>query len=102
MTSEDRADKIMDTFKRIGQKRYTDGINPPREGKESIVALTENIRAIEAHAQLALKHADAREYNKAYLDLDVIEAKVRIIRAHLDHLYDVLPRLPMPAGEESP
>lgn len=62
------------------------------------MTLTDNIRGIETHAQLALKHADAREYEMAYCDLDVIEAKVHAVRDHLDHLQDVTPRSLVPAG----
>ena len=55
------------------------------------MTLTDNIRGIETHAQLALKHADERDYAKAHSDLDVIESKVRAVRHHLDHLQGVLP-----------
>ena len=67
--------------------------------KEYIVTLTDNIRGIETHAQLALKHADARDYEMAYCDLDVIEAKVHALRDHLDHLQDVLPRVAESVGD---
>ena len=62
------------------------------------MTLTDNIRGIETHAQLALKHADEREYEKAHCDLDVIEKKVHAVREHLDHLQDVTPRVPVLAG----
>ena len=63
------------------------------------MSLTDNIRFIETHAQLALKHADSREYEMAYCDLDVIEAKVHALRDHLDHLQDVLPRVAESVGD---
>lgn len=62
------------------------------------MTITNNIRDIETFAQLALKHADAREYEKTHCDLDVIEAKVHAVRDHIDHLQDVLPRVAIPAG----
>ena len=66
--------------------------------KEYIMTLTDNIRGIETHAQLALKHTDEREYKLAHCDLDVIEKKVRAVRDHLEHLQDVTPRSLVPAG----
>ena len=63
------------------------------------MTLTNNIRDIETFAQLALKHADAREYEKAHCDLDVIETKVRALREHIDHLQDVTPRALVPSGD---
>lgn len=68
--------------------------------KEYIVTLTNNIRIIEASAQLALQHCDEKDYPHAHLDLDVIVAKVRIIRTHIDHLQNVLDFAPVCKGED--
>jgi len=62
------------------------------------VTLTNNIRAIETSAQMALKHCDEKKYPQAHLDLDVIESKVRILRTHIDHLQNVTDFCARPAG----
>jgi len=63
------------------------------------VTLTNNIRDIETSAQLALKHCDEKNYPQAHLDLDVVEAKVRSVRTHIDHLQNVTDFCVRPAGE---
>lgn len=98
MTFKENNDMVMDHFRRLGSKRFSDGINPPPKKKEHTVTLTNNIRAIETSAQLALKHCDEKKYPLAHLDLDVIEAKVRIVRTHIDHLQNVTDFAVRPAG----
>ena len=66
------------------------------------MTLTNHIRAIATHSQLALKHADEKNYSQVHLDLDVIESRVRLLRTHIDHLQNVTDFCARPAGENSP
>lgn len=50
------------------------------------MTLTNNIQSIQNHANLVLKHADAREYELAHCDIDLIEARTRALRRHIDEL----------------
>ena len=67
--------------------------------KEYIVTITNHIRRIEDLAEQVIENVDDREYGKAHCALDDITNKVRLAHEHIDHLQDVTPRIPVPAGD---
>ena len=48
------------------------------------MTFTNHIRKIQEHADWVIKHVDARDYPKAHVDLDNIEANVRSVRDHIE------------------
>lgn len=63
------------------------------------MTITNHIRRIEDLAAQVIEHVDDREYRKAHFALDDIETRVRLARAHIDHLQDVTPRALVSAGD---
>ena len=66
--------------------------------KEYIVTLTNHIRTIQDFASTCLIHVDRKEYPQAHICLDDIEARVRAVRRHIEHLQNVRDFCPMPKG----
>jgi len=62
------------------------------------MTITNHIRMIETLASVVIEYVDDREYENAHSALDDIETRVRLAHEHLDHLQDVTPRVPVPAG----
>lgn len=48
--------------------------------------ITNHIRKIQEHANLVSKHVDAKDYPKANVDLDNIEANVRSVRDQIESI----------------
>ncbi len=94
MTSEKLCDRVLDTFKRIGLRRWTDGIIQPSKIREYIVTLTNHIRSIEKLSGEVVRYADAREYEKAQCAIDDIESKCLKLRRHIKQLQWIAPRVP--------
>jgi len=99
VTSKERNDIVLDKFKRIGLRRWTDGIDPPNVRKESIVTITNHTRRIEELAGSVIHYVDAREYPNAHVALDDIEKEVRLAHRHIDHLQNVTDFCARPAGD---
>lgn len=102
VTTKDRNDTILDQFKRIGSRRWTDGIIPPSKRREYIVTLTNHIRNIQDLAPQVIEFADAKEYPLAHCALDEIEKEVRRVHRHIDHLQNVTDFCARPAGHAQP
>ena len=64
------------------------------------MTLTNNVRSIQDHANLVIKHADHREYELAHCDIDLIEARTRALRRHIDELQLKADCAARPAGED--
>ena len=50
------------------------------------MTLTNNVRAIQNHADLVIEHVDEDEYELAHCDIDNIEARTQALRRHIDNL----------------
>lgn len=98
VTSKERNDIVLDIFRRIGLRRWIDGINPPSKRKEYIVTITNHIRRIEELSGGVIHLVDARDYENAHMLLDEIEKKVRAAHRHIDHLQNVTDFCARPAG----
>ena len=98
VTSKEFIDIVLDKFKGLGQKRWTNGIEANKKIKEHIVTLTNHCSRIQELAHQVTSHADQRNYPVAHSALDDIEKKVHEIRRHLDHLQNVLDFCARPAG----
>ena len=65
------------------------------------MTFTNHIRKIQEHADWAVKHVDARDYPKAHVDLDNIEANVRSVRHHIETIQSCSDAAARPAGEDT-
>lgn len=99
VTLKERTDNIMDKFKRLGCKRYSNAIKAPDKKKEHTVTLTNNIRDIEGIAYDVLHHVDRKEYEQAHCMLDNLERHIHEVRRHIDHLQNVRDFCARPAGD---
>ena len=62
------------------------------------MTITNHVRRIEDLAEQVIEHVDARKYRHAHIALDDIINRARLAHEHIDHLQDVTPRVPVPAG----
>lgn len=65
------------------------------------MTLTNNVQSIQNQANLVIKHADSREYELAHWDIDLIEARARALRRHIDNLQLKADCAARPAGEDT-
>ena len=66
------------------------------------MTLTNHTRRIEELAGQVQGFADTREYEKAQCAIDDIESKCHKLRRHIEQLQWMAPRVPGPAGENTP